>query len=69
MSFKIRRLNITSVKSGNIEISSDDRIYLIVDVKYLPDTSWNVTFLNQKSQIHVSKYHFYESIIVIDHDL
>ena len=65
-----RRKNITAIKPGDVEVSPDDRIYLVIDIKQTSHASeYLVTVLSQRSEISVSAYWFYESIMVIDHDL
>ena len=68
---KTKRLQITSIKHGDVEVSPDDRIYLIIDIKKSTDSDgvYHVTTLSQQSKISVSLYGFYESIRVIDQDL
>ncbi len=63
-----RRLQISSIKPGDIEVSPDGRIYLIIGIKQTSDACvYHVTTLSQRSEISFSMYKFHESIRVIDH--
>lgn len=63
-----RRLQISSIKPGDIEVSPDGRIYLIIDIKQTSDACvYHVTTLSQQSKISFSLYKFHESIRVIDY--
>ncbi len=67
---KTRTLNITRIKPGDVEVSPDGKIYLIIDIKQTSDScAYHVTTLSQQSEISFSLYNFYDSIKVIDRDL